>query len=235
VSTTVSRLLTGILALLLLSAATASAQTPAPGPTPTTTPTATATATAQTGEPAGASEEPAPDATATPTSTPGGPAGSAPSAATSLPARVAPIILRIPSIGVDAPVMPVGEDEDGAMSAPPLPQMIFWWSLGYGTGEEPANVVLSGHVNWDYGRTLGAFARLDRLQPGDQVYVVDELAREYRYAVVAAQWVRAEGAPVEDIFRATGGAQLTLITCGGAFDPATLQYLDRLVVHAVKI
>jgi sortase (surface protein transpeptidase) len=151
------------------------------------------------------------------------------------PLRVAPIALKIPAIGVEAEVVPVGEDPDGAMTAPPLPHLVAWWSLGYGTGEEPANVVFGGHVNWDYGRTPGAFAHLERLQPSDEIVVVDELAREYRYAVASTYWTAAEGAPVAEIFAAADRAEITLITCGGAFDPVALQYLDRLIVRAVKV
>ena len=146
---------------------------------------------------------------------------------------VAPVTLFIPSLDVVADIVPVGEDEDGAMTAPVDPDTVAWWSLGYGTGAQPGNVVLAAQVDW--GGRLRVFGQLHRLGPGDAVIIHDELAREYRYEVVWSKSVRAEGAPVEEIFAASDTAELTLITCGGAFDPAARQYVDRLIVRAVKI
>jgi LPXTG-site transpeptidase (sortase) family protein len=134
---------------------------------------------------------------------------------------------------VAAEVVPVGEDADGAMSAPSDPDTVAWWSLGYGTGEQPGNVVLAAHVDW--GGRLRVFGQLHRLGPGDAVIVHDELGREYHYEVVWSKSVRAEGAPVEELFAASDLPELTLITCGGAFDPTVRQYLDRLIVRAVRV
>ena len=146
---------------------------------------------------------------------------------------VAPVEVFIPSLGVNADVVPVGEDPDGAMGSPPDPDEVAWWSLGYGTGEEPANVVLAGHVNWD-GRPR-PFGQIEQLEPGDEIVVHDELGREFRYQVTWSKLVEAEGAPVEEIFAATDRAELTLITCGGTYVPATREYLGRVIVRAVKV
>lgn len=147
---------------------------------------------------------------------------------------VAPIEVFIPSLGVDADVVPVGEDPDGAMSAPPDPDTVAWWSLGYGTGDEPGNVVLAGHVNWA-GR-LRPFGLIEQLDPGDEIVVHDEVGREFHYQVAWTKLVEAEGAPVEEIFAPTSDrAELTLITCGGTYVAATREYLDRLIVRAVKV
>jgi LPXTG-site transpeptidase (sortase) family protein len=108
---------------------------------------------------------------------------------------------------------------------------VAWWSLGYGTGEQPGNVVLAAHVDW--GGRLRVFGQLHRLGPGDAVIVHDELAREYRYEVVWSKSVRAEGAPVEEIFAQGETPTITLITCGGTYVPARREYLDRLIVRAV--
>jgi sortase (surface protein transpeptidase) len=140
-----------------------------------------------------------------------------------------PIWLRIPSIGVDADIVPVEMDDDGAMSAPEDPDTVAWWSLGYGTGV-PGNIVLAAHINW--GGKLRVFGRLQELGPGDQVVLVDDLAREFIYEVAWSYWVDAEGAAVEEIFDSSGGLELTLITCGGRYDPATRTYADRLIARA---
>jgi LPXTG-site transpeptidase (sortase) family protein len=146
--------------------------------------------------------------------------------------RVAPVVLKIPAIGVDADIFPVGEAADGAMDVPPTPDSVAWWSLGYGTGE-PGNIVLAAHVDW--GGQLRVFGLLHTLSAGSRVTVVDTQLREFNYEVISSHSVRAEGAAVEEIFAANGGSELTLITCGGQFDSASRQYLDRLIVKARQV
>lgn len=147
----------------------------------------------------------------------------------------APVELKIPSLSVDAPVFPVGMDDDGAMDVPPDADAVAWWSLGPGAGV-PGNMVLSGHVDW--GGRLRVFGWLRQLGPGDQVVVVDEQAREFSYTVVESRWVPADAAPVQEIFDGSGVgsgvSEVTLITCGGDFDHDTHQYLDRLIVRATQ-
>ena len=50
-------------------------------------------------------------------------------------------------------------------------------------------------------------------------------------------WTRlydAETAPLEEIFQQTSAQEVTLITCGGRFDPAIRMYLERWVVRAIR-
>jgi LPXTG-site transpeptidase (sortase) family protein len=148
------------------------------------------------------------------------------------PARVAPVEVKLPRLGIQAAVLPVGEEPDGAMAAPADPDTVAWWSLGYGTGE-PGNLVLAGHVDW--GQQPRVFSRLYLLEPGDEVFVVDELAREYRYRVLWLRQVAAESANVGEIFAGSDRSELTLITCGGQFDPTEQMYVDRLIVRAEKL
>jgi LPXTG-site transpeptidase (sortase) family protein len=143
--------------------------------------------------------------------------------------RVAPVEVRVPRFGIQAAVVPVGEEPDGAMAAPADPDAVGWWSLGYGTGE-PGNLVLAGHVDW--GKQPRVFSQIHRLEAGDEVIVLDALAREYRYQVVWVKQVAAEGADVGAIFAGAERQELTLITCGGQFDPSERMYQDRIIVRA---
>ena len=145
---------------------------------------------------------------------------------------IAPIRLVIPRLGVAADVVPVGLDDDGAMSAPKDPDEVAWYALGPGMGLM-GNVVLAAHVDWA-GRQR-VFGSLGRLGPGDEVIVWDEIGQQYVYQVEWSRWVDAGGAPVEDIFAQETRPELTLITCGGAFDQSTRQYVDRLIVRAKGI
>jgi hypothetical protein len=54
----------------------------------------------------------------------------------------------------------------------------------------------------------------------------------YQYLVESVWAVRADGAPVEEIFGQTVDPVITLITCGGAFNQATHEYVDRVIVRA---
>jgi len=145
------------------------------------------------------------------------------------PWGVPPIKLSMPSLGVEAPIVPVGKDPDGAMAAPTDPDTVAWYEYGPGMSV-PGNVVLAGHINWA-GR-VRAFGNLHLLEPGDAILVIDEKNNGYQYVVESSHWVRAEGAPVEEIFAQTDQPTLTLITCGGEYVAATREYLDRLIVRA---
>jgi LPXTG-site transpeptidase (sortase) family protein len=130
---------------------------------------------------------------------------------------------------VSATIQPVTQDPDGSMSAPGDPDQVAWYTLGPGMGVS-GNVVFAAHVNW--GNRPRVFARLDALDKGDAILIVDANGDGYEYVVESSHWVRAEGAPVEEIFAQTTDAKVTLITCGGEYRAATREYLDRLIVKA---
>ena len=94
----------------------------------------------------------------------------------------------------------------------------------------PGNAVFAAHVNWD-GR-LRPFGLLHQLEQGDAIQVIDEKGRGFEYVVESKHWVRAEGAPVEEIFAQPNEPIVTLITCGGEYIAARREYLDRLIVKA---
>jgi hypothetical protein len=50
-------------------------------------------------------------------------------------------------------------------------------------------------------------------------------------------WTRlydADTAPLGEIFQQTSDEEVTLITCGGAFDPSVHMYLGRWVVRGIR-
>jgi hypothetical protein len=147
----------------------------------------------------------------------------------SVPVGVPPVKIAIPALGVEAMIEAVGDDPDGAMSAPSDPDEVAWYERGPGMGV-PGNVVFAGHINWA-GRTR-TFGLLERLDLGDVIQVIDAKGRGFEYAVESSHWVRAEGAPVEDIFAQPSEPVITLITCGGEYVASRREYLDRLIVRA---
>ena len=112
-----------------------------------------------------------------------------------------PSRLRIPAMFLDSPVHEVtvnmGEWEVSPMDV--------GHHEGTGNPGEPGNVVLAGHR--DINSAL--FRDLDRLQPGDEVYVSNSLG-EYRYIVEESLVVSPNYVQVMD---PTEDERVTLITC----------------------
>lgn len=146
------------------------------------------------------------------------------------PAVELPKRIRIPAIAVDTGFEYVGLASDGAMDVPKDPNQVAWYRLGPRPGES-GNAVIAGHVDW--GGKLAAFWGLSRLKAGDTVEVTATDDRKYEFTVQWVRWYEAAQAPVEEVFRQAGDTELSLITCGGAFDQKTRQYLSRVVVRAV--
>jgi sortase (surface protein transpeptidase) len=155
---------------------------------------------------------------------------------------VAPIELQIDSVGVDAPIE-LGAVTDGAMQDPSGPWVVSWYDQ-LGKVGEGGNVVLAGHVDYYNAGPDGTpgpavFWNVRDLPAGDIIRVVGEDGKNYEYAV---EWTQAYAAAEltpdviqSDIVGDTGEETLTLITCGGDFDPATGEYLQRWVVRATQV
>lgn len=144
-----------------------------------------------------------------------------------------PAQLRIPSIGVDAPIAVGGFDERGVMEVPADPHTVLWYQFSSLPGSR-GNAVLSGHLDYaGYGPAV--FWRLGKLKYGERVEIVLSDGSMYRYEVTSTQTYTAASAPVYDIIGPTTYDAVTLITCAGRFQPATRQYEERLIVRARRV
>jgi LPXTG-site transpeptidase (sortase) family protein len=146
--------------------------------------------------------------------------------------------LDIPSIAVDAKLMPLGEPANGAgplvLATPPLSvaaSTAGWYDFSARPGAA-GNSVIVGHVDTYAGR--GVFYNLYQLRPGTAVYVTAGGARQ-RFAVTSAGEMAKSSFPVNKVFGATGKHMLWLITCGGDFDYATGHYQDNVAISAVWV
>jgi LPXTG-site transpeptidase (sortase) family protein len=222
---------------LVLAPPTAMATTVAAStPPPAATPKAPAAATAlPTQVPAAATAPPAqlPAAFAAPTQPPTIPVAAPGPAFLQRPGRdgALPSSISIPRFRSEASVVSLGMDGDGTMAVPSDPDTIGWYDFTGKVGI-PGNAVLVGHVDWA-GR-LRAFGRLRDLSAGDQVDVVDALGRQLTYSVESVETIDAATPPTEYLTQHGPGEELTLITCGGAFDRHSHQYLSRVIVRAVR-
>lgn len=158
---------------------------------------------------------------------PGLPAAHAPLAA-ALPQRV-----DLPSIGIQAPVIPRDLDKDGAIEPPPYdrPGTVGWWGRGTQPGAA-GTALMVGHV--DTRSKPAVFYGLSSAQPGDKVRVVrtDGSVAEFTVEDVRV-YERAAFDPHKAYGqRVRGRAELRLVTCGGSYDKAAKEYTANVVVSA---
>jgi sortase (surface protein transpeptidase) len=164
-----------------------------------------------------------------------------------------PLELKIPSLGVSAPMIGVGLTPENLMDAPkgtagdPVWQKVFWYR-GSGVPGDSGTATTSGHVNDVLGRPA-VFARLMELRPGDPILVHDTrsgLDVHFTVAKMETYSLQQSGDPsiltqVYGSGPASGGrpqpapdgrSHLTLITCAGDFVNGS--YDHRLVVYAER-
>ncbi len=140
--------------------------------------------------------------------------------------------MRVPRIGVDATLEPLGQLPDGTIAAPDHFNEAGWFASGTEPGQlGPA--VIAGHVDSRSGPA--AFYRLDELRPGDAVQVVRTDGSTVDFRVTAAEQVPKDGFPVAQIYGPVPDAELRLITCGGSFDYQTGHYRSNVVIFAVLV
>jgi sortase (surface protein transpeptidase) len=145
--------------------------------------------------------------------------------------RSAPARIRIPAIGVAAPVLPVGLNADGTVQVPPLADhnLTGWYKYGPAPGQRGPAVIL-GHVDSVTG--LSVFFKLKDLRKGDKIYVTLTDGKTAVFAVDGLQRTAKTQFPTTAVYGKLRYAGLRLITCGGAFDPATGHYEDNIIVYA---
>ncbi|RSM38608.1 class F sortase [Amycolatopsis balhimycina DSM 5908] len=156
-------------------------------------------------------------------------AGTAEETAPGLPAAK-PASLTIPAIGVRADgIKDLGLTPGGALEVPGDATTVGWFTGAPSPGEAgPA--VLAAHV--DYKHVPGAFSRLKELQPGEQAKVGRADGRIAVFTVYRVDRYAKATFPTDQVYGDTPDPELRLITCGGAFDRASGNYLDNVVVYA---
>jgi hypothetical protein len=148
---------------------------------------------------------------------------------------VPPVAIQIDGTTVDAPIERVNII-DTVMQNPSGPWVVSWYEDLPAPGEG-SNVVMAGHVDyWDVGPAVFWNLKEPGLAEGTTIRVIAEDGQVFQYAVA---WSRTYGideltADVinNEIVGPTDDEALTLITCGGEFDPARGEYLSRIVVRA---
>lgn len=204
-----------------------------------TRPTAAGVPVAGPASPAG----PVPGVTAeTPTATGPTPSRTAPSTRNAVVRKRSPrkapaptgFRLAVPSLGINAPVTPVGVRADGSMAIPEPVQDVGWYRYGPAPGARAGSAVLAGHVD-SAEQGEGALFDLRTVDVGARIDVTLASGRTVRYRVTGRQTFVKKRLPTEQLFARDGAPRLVIITCGGPFNAKLSSYRDNLVVAAEPV
>jgi sortase (surface protein transpeptidase) len=186
---------------------------------------------------ASASPSPSPSPTPSASAVPSESASPSPSPTPTVEQPVlvaAPTRVSIPALDVDTKVFPVGLDPNDAIEIPEDIRFVGWYEYGVPPGVDRGSAVLVAHRDGrEQGR--GVFYYLGTLEPGDKVFVKTSAGEELPYKVVSRESIRKRSLPYEELFAVDGDPRLTLISCGGVYDPNNGGYQDNVVVTAVPM
>lgn len=160
--------------------------------------------------------------------------GMLPAGALAVGARGAePRRVRIPAIGLDAPVVAANVRADGALGLPDDAVRAAWFDGGALPGQSGSSVI-AAHV--DFNGAEGVFFRLGELPAGSLVEIerADGSSEAFRTSGGAQRHAKSS-LPLDELFRRGGAPVLRLVTCGGVFDPSTRSYRDNVVVEATPL
>ncbi len=133
----------------------------------------------------------------------------------------------IPSIGVDASVVPVGLLANGSMETPRQGR-VGWYSPGPVPGEQGPSVLI-GHV--DNTKGADVFYKLKWVEPGAEVFVYGEEGDPAVFVIDSLEQQPKSELPKDRIWEYSGSALIRLITCGGEFDRTSRHYLSNVIVY----
>ncbi len=137
--------------------------------------------------------------------------------------------LRIPRIGVDAPIESVGLTGDGLMGVPKDAAAVAWYAPGSRWGG-PGNAAITGHLDDTHGQPA-VFWRLKELRPGDEIRVQDADGTSHVYEVNESRPFPVGEFPRMQVFGPTDAAHLNIYTCHGRFVRPS-GYTERWIVFS---
>ncbi|WP_405446391.1 class F sortase [Streptomyces achromogenes] len=144
--------------------------------------------------------------------------------------RSRPTSFRVPSLGIDAPIVPLRLDAHRELETPPVDQArLVGWYEGGPTPGEAGTAVAVGHRDTRSGPAV--FAGLASVKPGKAVEVRRADGRTAVYSVDRVKVYDKAGFPDREVYGATGRPELRIMTCGGLFSRRT-GYTSNVVVFA---
>lgn len=147
------------------------------------------------------------------------------------PPRREPRSITIDGLDITAPVRPAGINDRGEFDLPPGSEA-GWYRFGPTPGQD-GSAVIAAHVDWN--GVPGAFFDLREAKPGQRIVVDFDDDSTAAFHIVEVRQYDKTVLPLDELFVRAGDPQLTLITCGGEFDPAARSYEDNVVVIAEPV
>lgn len=141
----------------------------------------------------------------------------------------APREISLPTLGVEAPVVPI-KAADGVLVPPGDPSTLGWWAAGARPGDRRGSALMTGHTVHDGG---GALDDLEQLTAGD-VVTVSVASGPIRY-VVSSVRTYSKGSLAQraaSLFSQGVRGRLVLVTCE---DWDGSRYLSNVVVVALPL
>jgi hypothetical protein len=152
----------------------------------------------------------------------------------------------IPSLGVDAPLVPtgaVGAVGSAALTVPADIHTVAWWDGEVTDGPrtvreeapkpgQPGVALVAGHIDSAVAGP-GALYDLKDIQVGATIEIVSAGAPVSRWTVAAPPQTTLKTELPSALWVTSGPPKLALVTCGGPFDTSTGHYLDNVIVWAV--
>ncbi|MET9898202.1 class F sortase [Streptomyces sp. NPDC006446] len=138
--------------------------------------------------------------------------------------------IRIPAIGVDAPLMGLGLTPQGSLDVPPAEKknLAGWYEAGTTPGER-GTAVVAGHVDNADGPAV--FYDLGALRKGGTVEVDRLDGSTALFTVDAVEVYDSRVFPDAKVYGAARRPELRVITCGGGYSETT-GYQGNVVVFA---
>ncbi|NGO12035.1 class F sortase, partial [Streptomyces sp. HC44] len=141
-----------------------------------------------------------------------------------------PSRIRIPAIGVNAPMQGLGLTPRGSLDVPPASRrnLAGWYAAGATPGER-GTAIVAGHVDNADGPAV--FYRLGALRKADTIEVSRRDGTVALFSVDAVEVHDARDFPDDQVYGASRRAELRVITCGGGYSEGT-GYRGNVVVYA---
>lgn len=146
-----------------------------------------------------------------------------------------PRYIRIPNLGVESRIKPLGTTKEGAVDAPWNIHDTGWYNGTIKPGSKNGVSLLLGHVSGISGP--GVFNNIKNLVEKDLIEVERGDGTILTYEVEKLVEVPVESIDMADVLYGIepGTHSLRLMTCAGSYDKNTKQFSSRTIVYANPI
>ena len=145
----------------------------------------------------------------------------------------APVRVQVEGTGIDLEVVPVGIEDNGAMTIPDNHVQAGWYQYGPAPGADAGSSVLAAHV--DSQTEVLPIAGLKNVTPGTRVKVTREDGSQVVYQTQQVENIAKRSLDGHRLFDRTGDHLLKLVTCGGKWLDTENDYEDNVVLTATPV